>query len=408
MAKPQTKSAPSLLKPVDPARLTRIMKSHTAYLSGRTGGQRAMLAYADLSNRVLEDCDLTEADLTGARLHGAMLARTKLDRAALFGADLRDADLRSTSLIRADLRGASLRGANLSGANLTECDLREGIIAIHDVHAGFWLLQHDAIGEDADFTVMAKAKLDRAQIGETFACAVDCRDTDFSRAILNGARLCNAALDGADLTGAGLFQADLTGASLDGAVVVDSNIGQALLDDGALRNVVGKAPSIVYVEDQPLWDLVAAHERWCASGGAEGQPVKLGGADFRCLKTLSRRKLTALSAPRAVFVGLDMSGVQMQGSDLTGADFRSANLAGADLRGAKLAGAQLTRANLQEAKLGPLLVGQDRFVRVDLTRASLRSADLSRADARRARLLFADLSGARLDDTLLDGAEMER
>lgn len=79
----------------------------------------------------------------------------------------------------------------------------------------------------------------------------------------------------------------------------------------------------------------------------------------------------------------------------------------ADLRGARLIDAQLTRADMRGAMLGPLEIGQGRFVRTDLSRANLRLTDLRRAFALRARFLEADLSDAKLDGCVLTEAEIE-
>jgi hypothetical protein len=68
----------------------------TPYWIARYRGERAVLAYANLSM----------ARLAGARLQGANLR----------WADLRDADLRGARLYGADLRGADLTGADLTGA----------------------------------------------------------------------------------------------------------------------------------------------------------------------------------------------------------------------------------------------------------------------------------------------------
>ena len=77
------------------------------------------------------------------------------------------------------------------------------------------------------------------------------------------------------------------------------------------------------------------------------------------------------------------------------------------LRGAKLAGASFTRSDLRGAKLGPLTIGDGRFVRTDFTRAVLRGADLRGAHAHRARFLEADMHGANMAGCDLTDAELE-
>jgi uncharacterized protein YjbI with pentapeptide repeats len=214
-------------------------------------------------------------------------------------------------------------------------------------------------------------------------------------------------MDGANLSNAQLYQADFTGASMKRAVVVGANIGDATVDKGALSETLRAPPPIFYIDDQPLNQVLQAHERWCDSAGVEGVAARLGEVDFRPLRSLAERQLTALVAPNSIFFGLNMKAVQLQGSDLSGADLRSTDLRGADLRGAKLRDAQLTRADLRGAKLGPLPITEGRVVRTDLSRAVLRQADLRAADLRRARMLDADLSGAKLEGAGLEGAEFE-
>ena len=84
-------------------RLNEIIASHSKWLLGEDGGERA---------------DLSNANLCGSNLSG-----TDLSGADLSGADLSGADLNGADLSRADLSGADLNGANLSGANLSGADL---------------------------------------------------------------------------------------------------------------------------------------------------------------------------------------------------------------------------------------------------------------------------------------------
>src|SRR6266436_3880468 len=89
--------------------LDRIVARHQKYQAGRLGGQRAVLAYADLSHLDLSGRPLANADFS----------------ASFFT----DANLRGACLMRADLRGACLRRADLTGANLFDADLRDGRLA---------------------------------------------------------------------------------------------------------------------------------------------------------------------------------------------------------------------------------------------------------------------------------------
>ena len=79
--------------------LMEIINDHQKWLAG-TGGNRADLSGANLSDADLKWADLRRADLRCANLSGA---------------DLRRADLRHANLWRANLSDADLRCADLSG-----------------------------------------------------------------------------------------------------------------------------------------------------------------------------------------------------------------------------------------------------------------------------------------------------
>src|SRR5260370_31450185 len=91
------------------AELHKVIELHHRFRSGRSGGVRALLAFADLSGLAMAGCNLSQAALRGASLRGANLSECNLDRVTLFGADLRDADLEGATLIAANLRGPCLR-----------------------------------------------------------------------------------------------------------------------------------------------------------------------------------------------------------------------------------------------------------------------------------------------------------
>ncbi|MDP9103183.1 MAG: pentapeptide repeat-containing protein, partial [Pseudomonadota bacterium] len=343
-------AAPQIITPVDISLIKAMLSAHARYLEGRPGGQRANFSYKDLRNCGMEGMDLREVVFSGAVMSGALLASADLAGAILYGVDLRNADLRCANLIRADLRGACLRGANLSGADLTACDLREGQIAFQDPKNGFRLMKHQKRAGELSYAILTGATLADAQMTGLSAAAADFRDANLSGASLNGARLQNAVLDGADLSNAQLREADLSGASLKKACVAGSTIAYAQTDKGALDDAMGAPPPMVFVDDVPLAEVLAGHERWCVSEGREGLVANASKSDFRSAGPLKGRKLTALKAAGSIFYGLNLEGIQLQGADLTGADLRGANLRGADLRGAKLIDALLVRADLRGAK----------------------------------------------------------
>jgi uncharacterized protein YjbI with pentapeptide repeats len=192
-------------------------------------------------------------------------------------------------------------------------------------------------------------------------------------------------MSGADLTGADLRDAVLVGVTAVMWRTDGANLEGALTDSRSSGAPVSKLPAA---------DMLHEHAVWCETGGIEGQPSVFDDVDLRALGSITGLNLTALSAKRAVFYGLNMEGVQLQGAHLEGADLRSTNLRRADLRGARLAGARLNGADLREAQLGPLMLGRERLLPADLTGAVLRGADLSGADIKRAVLVRADLTRA--------------
>ncbi len=393
----QTRAIQEVPQRLSQAEADAICARHERLWRARPGGARGVFAWMDLTGLDFSGRNLTDTDFSGAIAVGCNLSGAKLDNANLFGADLREADLSNASLRRADLRGACLRGANLSGADLFEADLREGALATADARTGYRVLKPDGRPSDAQGVSLVGANLERSRLTGIIAVRADFTDAVMRDCKLVRANLKQATFNGADLAGSDLSGADLSGADLTDAVLVGVKTEAWRTDgadlSGALTDAGSGHPN---VSPQMAAERLGAHARWCESSGAEGQPSVFDDLDLRLLESVRGFNLTALSARRAVFYGLDMQGVKLQGAHLEGADLRTCNLRGADLRGARLAGARLNDADLRQAHLGPLLIGQDRLLPADLTGAVLRGADLSGADLRHACLAGADLRRARL------------
>ncbi len=95
-----------------------ILKSHSKWLLGRTGGVRANPNGApslDFRNADLRGVNMSNLNLRGADLYGA-----NLSYANLTGADLSYANLTDANLTDANLYGAILSDANLTGAKLPD------------------------------------------------------------------------------------------------------------------------------------------------------------------------------------------------------------------------------------------------------------------------------------------------
>ena len=158
------------------AELHQVIEAHHRFRTGRSGGIRALLAFADLSGLAIAGCNLAEADLSGASLRGANLSDCNLDRAILFGADLRDSDLEGASLIGANLRGATLRGANLTRANLFKADLRDGSIKSTDLGGNLHTLAMKTGPSELSSARLMNANLTDADMSGAIATHTDFTD----------------------------------------------------------------------------------------------------------------------------------------------------------------------------------------------------------------------------------------
>jgi uncharacterized protein YjbI with pentapeptide repeats len=340
--------------------LNAILLSHERYVTYR-GGSRAQLAHASLDGLILANRNLTEADFSGASLVRASLYGSNLERASLYCADLRDCNLQSAKLARADLRGASFRGARLTYANLDHADLRAAMMMY--------------VGEDG-ISVVDRERGER-QSGPA--------SVDFSNCSLKGVSFGNAKLDGANftgavLTGANFKNAKLTNASFKGAVLMGVNLKDLAVPPDALAgSVTDIAPDAAAKFDQ-LKARLDAHQQWISSGGSHGAQGVFDGEDLRPLRDLLvGRPLTGISLRKAVCIGLDFSGSQLQAAKFDGADLRDANFSNADLRGASLRDTKLAHASFEKANLGSLPLTSGTALPPDFTGADATEEQFARA-----------------------------
>ena len=336
---------PDPIRRLTQAEADAVCARHDRLWRAQPGGARAVFAWMDLSGLSFKGRNLADADFSGAVLIGCDFSGSRMENANLFGADARETNFAEACLRRADLRGACLRGSDLSGADLFEADLREGTLATADPRIGFRLVQRAERPADAQGVSLVGANLERSRLTGVIAIRADFTDAVMRDCKLVRANLKQATLNGADLAGSDLSGADLSGADLTDAVLVGvknemwrtdgANLLDALTDDRSHQ------PSVSPLEAA---ERLGLHARWCETDGAEGKPSTFDELDLRALKSVRGFNLTALSARRAIFYGLDMEGVKLQGAHLEGADLRSCRLKGADLRGARLTGARLNGA----------------------------------------------------------------
>jgi uncharacterized protein YjbI with pentapeptide repeats len=216
--------------------------------------------------------------------------------------------------------------------------------------------------------------------------------TDFSEASMRGCKLVRAHVRGANfsgtnLQGADFAQADTRGACFRGAVITGANFEYADTAGADMQGVLSDKPNGRMLDelDVGLGELLRLHRAFVDSGGAAGHVLDLSGFDLRNAGPLAGACLTMMTARRAVFFGLDLSGVALQAARCGEADFRDCTFNGADMRGIVLTGATLNGASLQGVKLRPLIFDGGRQMQSDLSSASLRQAGGVSAVARAVR-----------------------
>ena len=406
----------AVLRPRDPisqAELEQILRRSDLYHQARPGGQRALLAYRDLTGAQLAGRDLSDADLSAAFLCDANLEGANLNGATLFGCNLSRANLRNASLVRADLRGASLREADMTGANLFDADLRDGRLARKTRNGE---IEYIAVEPDSTVLVgatMINANLTQARLSGSVAVHTDFTDAMMRDTKLVRADLRNATMNGANLEGADLSGANLRGASLRNAVLVNTALVDVETDGTDMTGALTRSEAGRGLEElgDSVEERLRRHELWATTDGAAGEPLDISGFDLRKLEGLSRRQLSALVGYNAVFYGMNLEGIALQAAQLEGADLRGCRLANADLRGINLKGARMNYADLRDCNLGPLMLADGRRIQsklegIDGRHADFRGANLQRAIFRGANLSAAKLTGARLEGIDLADANL--
>lgn len=339
-------------KTITQQQLNNVLLGHERMLSYQSGGVKADLAHTRLDRLNLANRNLTEADFSYASLIGATMFGTTLDRANFQCADLRDCDLSSTRLIRANLRGASICGAKLAFARLDGADLRAATVVYRGPGAA----------QDSQHTV----------------------PVDFSGASLKGASFGHAQLEGANFSGAILEgvnfkNAKLANVTFRNAVLIGIDVAALGVPPEALEGCVMDVTSAAAAKEGSLKEKLEAHQLCVSSGTAKGAPAVFDGEDLRVIRGLFAGKpLTRLSARRAIAIGVDFSGCQLQGACFDGADLRECNFNNADLRGCSLRGAKLAHATFEKTNFGSLVAG-GRTIAADLTGAEVSITQFSHA-----------------------------
>ena len=166
-----------------------------------------------------------------------------------------------------------------------------------------------------------------------------------------------------------------------------------------------------------LPDVLAAHGRWVASGGKEGERADFSGAMLEEID-LAAAELDIARFRRANLRRANLSGAHLKGADLKEAELHTANLQNANLIHADfesaflidagLQGADLRQSNLHKASLLSADLRHANLKGANLRGAFLQGADLRKANLQNADLQDADLHGAYLQGADLDGADIAR
>jgi uncharacterized protein YjbI with pentapeptide repeats/5-hydroxyisourate hydrolase-like protein (transthyretin family) len=373
----------------------------------------ANLAGANLSTRVLDNCNFHNDDLTGTNLAGAELtgassggivgvpaalpAGWSLHGGYLVGpfANLAGADLSGVDLTGVDLRNADLTGANLTGATLTSADLTGTTLTrttLTGVRSGgiagtptalpspYQLIDGYVMGPGVD---LSSANL----LG-----GVQMENIDFTGAKFNGAHMAGDSLQGDVLTGV-----DLTGTDLSGAFLYQVRSGGIIGSNGA------KLPANYFVD----------------RGFLVGQAVDLSGENLGGVywnqANLEGVNFSNAVLPGCILTSADIRNTNLTNADLTGCDLTSAQLTGATISGTKFAGATLANITTQGLLGSPVslptnwtvLAGYLAGPGANLAHGGFNGQDLSGLNLTSANLTGANLNSAILTGTKLSGATLQ-
>jgi uncharacterized protein YjbI with pentapeptide repeats len=277
----------------------------------------AQLAFATLTDTILEGATLADATLTGVVSGGIIGTPSHLPVDWEFtmgylvgpGANLTDAILPNVQLAYANLSGANLSGANLSNGDLHNAQLAS--LTLTDANLSntnlkgatlVGVVSGGIVGTPSELP--AQWQVISGYLVGPGANLVDANMTDAQLTLVN--------LRDANLTNVTMTSADLTGTDLQGATLAEVVSG----------GIIG-VPSALPVD----WQLI--------SGYLVGPRADLTNA-----------VLTNMNLADANLTDTNLAGAELWGADLT-----DANLAGADLTGAQLAFATLNGAKLASANL---------------------------------------------------------
>lgn len=183
--------------------------------------QNRDLRFANFSNAILINADLSEANLQGAWLGGTKLINANMEKATIDEAYLVSADLRGANLYRASavgarfseggprgFHGADLRGADLSAARLSFSKMMSSKLE------GANLYWAHLVCTDLSYSNLRAANFRYAKLYRTNLYRTDLRGADFRDSALMGVSFFNADLRGTSAYGARISNVDFENSKL--------------------------------------------------------------------------------------------------------------------------------------------------------------------------------------------------
>ena len=155
-----------------------------------------------------------------------------------------------------------------------------------------------------------------------------------------------------------------------------------------------------------LNNILASHELWLRTDGADGSKANLEGAYLENANlreaNLENANLAGVNLFKANLAGVNLFKANLENANLNGANIKEANLMYANLREANLFGSNLMYASLFGTNLTAANLTAANLMYANLGGKCLVGANLTAANLTAANLEGANLEGANLTGTILD------
>lgn len=320
----------------DKNELQRLLQSHEAALTGRSG-TRIDLRFADFSHLFSENVRLDRARFTACNFSYANLSNSSF----------READLSNSMFVGTRLTACDFTRANLAGGRFIKADLREAILTGAVMQIGALTVQtQEGMVAKQFLPCISQSHLGSAQLINASLRGVQLRDSNLTDANFQGADLRGADLSNSILTGADFQDARIDGAKLDGAVFD--------LEERSWGVFAGTRAFETYVSRiRETETVLRQHAEWVSTGGKRGARADFSGKSLRGL-SLKGRELSAVSFVGADLTSTDLKKASLAAADFTGARLNFTDLRGADLRGAVFDGCRALFADMRITDCGPI------------------------------------------------------